>query len=154
MGGIKQNWHFRDRLWWKFRNPCCDGQIKHFLVKKSLKRIMVSGMTDDIIFQKLHLGAYMILNRCSYLLPVSSRYMRSSEHCRVLRCLHCHLYYFQTCITRHVRYHMIFSFSQFIAYHRDHSLFGCVSWQELFFLPEKSVSAVKLTTVCILCPLL
>ena len=29
---------------------------------------------------------------------------------------------------------MTFSFSQFITYHRHHSLFGCVSWQELFFL--------------------
>ena len=28
--------------------------IKHFLVKKTLKRRMVSGMTDDI-FQKSHL---------------------------------------------------------------------------------------------------
>ena len=51
VGGIKQNWHFRDRLLWKSRNPCYDGQIKHFLVK----RVMVSGMTDYIIFQKSHL---------------------------------------------------------------------------------------------------
>ena len=35
-------------------NPCYNGQIKHFLVKKTLKRRMVSGMTDDI-FQKSHL---------------------------------------------------------------------------------------------------
>ena len=55
VGGIKQNCHFRDRLWWKSRNPCYGGQIKHFLVKKTLKRMMVSGMTDDIIFQKSHL---------------------------------------------------------------------------------------------------
>ena len=50
--------------------------------------------------------------------------------------------------------HMTLSFSQFNTCHRDHSLFGCVSWQELFFLPGKSVSAVTLTTVCIVCPLL
>ncbi len=30
--------------------------------------------------------------------------------------------------------HMTFSFSQFVTYHRDHYLFGCVSWQELFLL--------------------
>ena len=47
--------------------------------------------------------AYIILNRCSYPLSLSSRYMRSNEHCRVLRCLHCHLYYFQTYIARPVR---------------------------------------------------
>ena len=51
VGGIKQNWHFRDRLWLQSRNPWYDGQIKHFLVKC----MMVSGMTDDIIFQKSHL---------------------------------------------------------------------------------------------------
>ena len=55
VGGIKQNWHFRDRLWGKSRNPCYDGQIKHFLVKKTLKRMMISGMTDYTIFQKSHL---------------------------------------------------------------------------------------------------
>ena len=32
-------------------NPCYDGQIKHFLVK----RMMVSGTTDNILFQKSHL---------------------------------------------------------------------------------------------------
>ena len=32
--------------------PCYNGQIKHFLVKKTLKRRMVSWMTDDI-FQKV-----------------------------------------------------------------------------------------------------
>ena len=57
VGGIKQNWHFRDRLWRKSRNPCYDEEIKHFLVKKPLKRRMVSGMTDDIIFQKSYLWA-------------------------------------------------------------------------------------------------
>ena len=34
--------------------------IKHFLVKKTLKRRMVSGMTDDI-FQKSHLWVKSIV---------------------------------------------------------------------------------------------
>ena len=42
---------------------------------------------------------------------------------------------------------MTFSFSQFVTYHRDHSLFGCASDKNSSFSPDKSVSAVKLTTV-------
>ena len=50
--------------------------------------------------------------------------------------------------------HMTLSFSQSVTYHGDHSLFGCASDKNSSLSPDKSVSAVKLTTVCILlCPL-
>ena len=64
MDGTKLYWHFRDRLCLKYF-VCYDPQIKHFcrvFVQESLKRMMVSGMTDYLIFQKsqpwMQMGIY------------------------------------------------------------------------------------------------
>ena len=59
MDGTWQNWNFRDRLWWKYRNPCYDWQIKHFLAsflyRQSLKHVMV--YEDDRWYHILEVAA-------------------------------------------------------------------------------------------------